>query len=167
MSNAQKLDSHDDEVKTNTMCGRATTGNDDSGRSVQRIVRCSFGLLIVLLFIQASTSTAIASCGDYLHRGPESHDQLMLQLMLSDEGLRSEAPMPSDPRTPCHGPRCRSTPIPAAPSVPTSLIERQSETAALLTSEPATLVEWSAPIFPLSSAKLTSRECSIFRPPCN
>lgn len=89
--------------------------------------RCLFRTAIVLVICSISSTEAIASCGDYLHR-TKSSGSPGSNLNSFDAVARAEhfIVSPTSDEPPCHGPNCRQqvpTPLPPAPATVVSPVD--------------------------------------------
>ncbi len=130
--------------------------------SLQRVLATIVAVSMALV----CTSTASASCGDYLYRNGKTVTDSSFSMNGQDENHGSGETPVRVPVQPCHGPNCSGNPIPLAPVsvAPTNLI-RGFDQAHIL----ETLTDL---ISPSGTFEHPESECgadfeppSVFRPP--
>ena len=129
--------------------------------SLQRVLIAVATISVALVW----SSTASASCGNYLYRNgkPVADSSLMNDHNKDHAASRIPAGMPVPP---CHGPNCSGNPIPLAPMpiAPTNLI-RGFDQATILESLADSTSPSGAIEIPESERGARFVPSSIFRPP--
>ncbi len=137
----------------------------NAGRSRLLLQRCVIWLGMLSVGLVWS-STASASCGNYLYRNGKPVTDSSFSMNDHSESQASGKTPAGMPVPPCHGPNCSGNPIPLAPvpAAPTNLI-RGFDQAAILES----LADWTphsrAIEVPESERGARFVPSSIFRPP--
>ena len=112
------------------------------------------------------TSTAAASCGNYLYRNGKQVTDSSFSMNEHNENHASNQIPVDMPVPPCHGPNCSRNPIPLAPVpvAPTNLI-RGFDQATILESLTDSALPSGAIEIPESERGARFVPSSIFRPP--
>ena len=130
--------------------------------SLQRFIPA----IVAVSMASVWTTTAFASCGNYLYRNGRTVTDSSFSMNGQDENHGSGKTPAPVPVRPCHGPNCSGDPIPLAPVpvAPTNLI-RGFDQAAIL----ETLTDLISPSLtiehPESECGADFEPPSVFRPP--
>ncbi len=130
--------------------------------SLQRVLAAIVAVSMALV----CTSTASASCGNYLYRNGKQVSKSSFSMNDHNENFASGKMPVGIPVPPCHGPNCSSNPIPLAPVpvAPTNLI-RGFDQATILESLADSTSPAGASEIPESERGARFVPSSIFRPP--
>lgn len=133
-----------------------------SGESLRRWMMTIISVSVVV----AWSSTASASCGDYLYRNGKRAINSSLSMHEHNSNRTSDTAPLELPIPPCHGPSCSGQPVPLmpAPAAPTNLV-RGFDQAAVLESLALTPPLRRAIEIPTSERGACFVPSSIFRPP--
>ncbi|MBC7967965.1 MAG: hypothetical protein H7Z17_18805 [Fuerstia sp.] len=130
--------------------------------SLQRVLLAMVTISVALVW----SSTASASCGNYLYRNGKPVTDSSFSMNDHNENHASNKTPAGVPLPPCHGPNCSGNPIPLAPVpvAPTNLI-RGFDQATILESLADSTSPSGAIEIPASERGARYVPSSIFRPP--